>query len=66
MELLEKLHESIAKLSAEATELALYRDQFSRDIVDINNKIADIDIRMSQVVGAIKEIDSIIKGHNPG
>lgn len=61
MNILEKLHESMAKLSDEATGLALLKDQYSRDIAGITNNIADIDIRLGQIVGAIKEIDSIIK-----
>jgi len=61
MNLLEKLHKSIEKLSGEATELAILKDQFGRDIVDIDNKITDIDTRLSQIVGAIKEIDSVIR-----
>lgn len=61
MNILEKLNNSMVKLSNEATDLALLKDQFERDIAGINGKIADIDIRLSQIVGAIKEIDSIIK-----
>ena len=61
MNLLEKLNKSITKLSNEATDLALLKDQFRRDIATIDNKIVEIDIRLNQIVGAIKEIDSVIK-----
>ena len=54
MNILKKLNNSIAKLSNEATDLALLKDKFNRDI-------ADIDVRLSQIVGAIKEITSIIE-----
>lgn len=61
MNILEKLQDSIARLSDEATELALLKSKFEQDIASLNNNIADIDIRLSQIVGAIKELDSIVK-----
>jgi len=64
MNILEKLNNSIARLSSEATDLALLKDQFERDIAGINDKITDIDTRLSQIVGAIKEINMIIKEAN--
>ena len=64
MDILGKLNNSITKLSNEATDLALLKEQLGRDITDIHNKIADIDVRLNQIIGAIKELDTIIKEVN--
>ena len=58
MKLLNKLQERIDALSAEATHLVYQKSEFEKNIVQINT-------RMTQIVGAIAELDQIIKESIP-
>ena len=54
LQLLNKLQERLETLSTEATHLVYQKNEFEKEIDHINT-------RMTQIVGAIAELDQIIK-----
>lgn len=57
MNILEKLQERIEALSNEATTLVHKKQEYEREI-------GQIETRLTQIVGAIAELDGIIKDTN--